>query len=469
MQYHTSPFRKTSFWWLIPALVVSGLMSPRLSGQVIDPANCVPEKQFPVLAEILRDALQQSPSMVSKNLELAQAEARLIMSESQRWPRLSGSAREVAEAVSVSSGGNAYNTGTGFFYNLSLNQPLYHWGAISADVKIAELQLKMRQKDYAEAYRQLVSSLRAQFLNLILQKKVLRSREFSLDLAEKKFAVDLQKNKSGAVSAGQIHAAELALAETRLTTARTARDFRQAKRVFLKLAGIAELPDERIPDTLERPVSSLEGIQALTASGMAIPERPQSQSYRMQVQQKELEYKIARVRNLPNLDFQASTGLDNQINTSAHTATQTATYRHNVGVVLNWNIFDGFYVRGAKRNALAGKRQAERQLQIFLESQEENQRAMVEQMELAGQAEDLAERRRMDAANSFEYLKGEAAAGRVPEATISQAQAGSMNAEIAAFASRIELYARWSDLLGLLWIDPMLKNVPINPSSNYDK
>jgi hypothetical protein len=43
---------------------------------------------------------------------------------------------------------------------------------------------------------------------------------------------------------------------------------------------------------------------------------------------------------------------------------------------------------------------------------------------------------------------------------VAQAQVGFDAAEFTALESRIALYTQWSRLVGLLWVDPILQNLP---------
>jgi outer membrane protein TolC len=85
---------------------------------------------------------------------------------------------------------------------------------------------------------------------------------------------------------------------------------------------------------------------------------------------------------------------------------------------------------------------------------------LTEQTNLTARAVALAERRREMAAGSLSYAQEEAKQGRASPMSVAQAQIGFDAAELAALDNRIALYNQWSRLVGLLWVDPILQNLP---------
>jgi len=92
-------------------------------------AGTLPEDYAPGLKEILEVALKQSPQMLLKNLDLAQAEVNRYFSDAPLLPNVSGSAgyglsgsRTVSNPPSTSSStGLTYGVGFCFFNVINLN------------------------------------------------------------------------------------------------------------------------------------------------------------------------------------------------------------------------------------------------------------------------------------------------------------------------------------------------------------
>ena len=222
-----------------------------LQAQPVDPAKTLPDKELAVLNEILVQALKQSPDMLLQSAALAQAETRRMDRLSALWPSVGGEMRFAQDYVATTNSDTT--VGQGFFYNFGLQQPVFHWGAVKASADIGGLQRKIAQKQFAEAYRLLVSSLRQQFLGLIRQKKWLQNQSYSMEMAERNYKLDEEKYAQGALSSSAFDGAQLTIEEQRLAVARTQSEWQQMKRVFMRLAGLPELDDARIPDTVARP------------------------------------------------------------------------------------------------------------------------------------------------------------------------------------------------------------------------
>jgi outer membrane protein TolC len=447
--------------WLWACLLLGWGMIVPIHAEPVDPAQTLPDKELAVLNEILVQALKQSPDMLMKSVELAQAETYRMDRRSALWPSVSGDMRYAQDYVATTN--SPTNAGKGYFYNFGIQQPVFHWGAVKASADIGGLQLKIAQKQFAEAYRQLVNLLRLQFLGLIHEKKWLQNQSYGLELAERNFKLDEERYANGTLAEGAIVNSRLTIDEQRLAVAHTQGDWQQMKRVFIRLAGLHDLSDDRIPDTVARPIWKDDQATRLAAEFQQTDgalQVPQAEVYTYLMRQSDLDYRIAKTRLLPKVSFFAGTSLQNQTSATKDVVSQVATTDQNFGLVANWSIFDGFATHSAKLAALAGKRQHALQLQNYLGVLREDILTSTEQSNLAARAVALSEQRREMAAASLNNAKEEAKQGRASLMTVAQAQAGFDAAELAALDYRIALYNQWSRLVGLLWVDPILQNLP---------
>jgi outer membrane protein TolC len=436
-------------------------MAIPLYAQPVDPAKTLPDKELAVLDEILVQALKQAPDMLMKNVELAQAEADRMNRASGLWPSVGGQIRYAQDYIATTS--SPTNASEGFYYNLGINQPVFHWGAVKAFADIGGLGRKIKQKEFAEAYRLLVGVLRQQFLGLIREKKWLQDQSYILEIAERKFKLNEEKYANGTLAQSLFENERLATEDQRLLVARIQSDWQQLKRVFMRLAGLHELNDERIPSTVSRPAWTDDQATRLVAAFQQTdgPQKvPQAEVFQYQMRQSDLDYRIAKTRLLPRFDFFAGTTLQNQTNATQNHVTSVATTDENFGLVANWTIFDGFATRSAKLAALAAKRQHALQLQNYLDVLREEISSLTDQSNLTARAVAVAERRREMAAGSLSYAQEEAKQGRASPMAVAEAQVYFDALELAALDNRIALYNQWSRLVGLLWVDPVLQNLP---------
>ena len=447
--------------WLWACLLIGWGMIAPIHAEPVDPAKTLPDKELAVLNEILVQALKQSPDMLMKSVELAQAETYRMDRRSALWPSVSGDMRYAQDYLATTN--SPTTAGKGFFYNFGLQQPVFQWGAVKASADIGGLQLKIAQKNFADAYRQLVNLLRLQFLGLIREKKWLENQSYGLELAERNFKLDEERYANGTLAESAIISSRLTIDEQRLAVARTQSEWQQMKRVFSRLAGLHDLSDDRIPDAVARPAWTDDQATRLAAEFQQTDgamQVPQAEVFTYLMRQSDLDYRIAKTRLLPKFSFFAGTSLQNQTSATQSHVSQVATTDQNFGLVANWSIFDGFATRSAKLAALAAKRQHALQLQNYLGVLREDILTSTEQSNLAARAVALSEQRREMAAVSLRYAQEEAKQGRASLMTVAQAQAGFDAAELAALDNRIALYSQWSRLVGLLWVDPILQNLP---------
>ncbi len=161
---------------------------------------------MPGLREILHSAMQQSPQMIAHNIDLAAQEANLYVQAAQEWPSLSGgvgyldSRSAVTLRKTFATGSTSSN---GPIYNLNFNQPIYHWGALQAATDIAHLQIKTSERQYADAYRQLATLIRSQYLSLIVQKVQMHNAHYALDQANAALGVVEDRFRHKAAATGR--------------------------------------------------------------------------------------------------------------------------------------------------------------------------------------------------------------------------------------------------------------------------
>jgi len=447
--------------WLWACLLLGWGMVAPVQAEPIDPAKTLPDKELAVLNEILVQALKQSPDMLTKSIELAQAETRRMDRASVLWPSVSGDMRYAQDYLATTNSPTA--VGEGFFYNFGIQQRVFHWGAAKAWADIGGLERKIAQKQFAEAYRQLVRLLREQFLGLIREKKWLQNQSYTLELEERKYKLNEERLANGTLAQAAFEGSRLAIEEARLAVAKTQSDWQQMKRVFVRLAGLHELSDERIPNTVSRPAWTDDQATRLAAEFQQTDgalQVPQAEVFTYLIRQSDLDYRIAKTRLLPKFNFFAGTSLQNQTSATRNSVSQVATTDQSFGLVANWTIFDGFATRSAKLAALAAKRQHALHLQSYLDDLREEISSSIDQSNLAARAVALAERRREIAAGGLSYAQEEAKQGRASPLAVAQAQVGFDAAEFTALESRIALYTQWSRLVGLLWVDPILQNLP---------
>ena len=147
-------------------LALLAVLSPGISfAQSADTAGTLPEDYYPGLKSILDVALKQSPQMLARNIDLAQSEANRYMADANLWPTLSGySAYSTLWQQATNNGEKGdVSRSNGLNYSVAVSQPIFQWGVYKYQSDIGKLAQQIVNRQYADAWRMLAMSVRAQY------------------------------------------------------------------------------------------------------------------------------------------------------------------------------------------------------------------------------------------------------------------------------------------------------------------
>ncbi|HEY9250824.1 MAG TPA: TolC family protein, partial [Rariglobus sp.] len=178
----------------------------------------LPERQLPGLQAWVDAAAEAAPRVIESRLQKLIAEANEEETRSLTRPRA-----DVVGDFSFRENSETQDGGFKPYYSISGEQPLWHWNALTKQKRVAEIQKKLAENDYAEARRTLVLEIRRGYLDLLVQK---------LNLAETIAAYERQtaalKISRERAARGEYTADLLAAAQLDVRRAELARDRRQA-------------------------------------------------------------------------------------------------------------------------------------------------------------------------------------------------------------------------------------------------
>ncbi|HTL69010.1 MAG TPA: TolC family protein [Lacunisphaera sp.] len=444
-----------------------GLGWSQLEAQPVPSVPPVPlaEDIFPQLKPILAKALTQSPQMLQRNVDIAQAEALKIQTRASLLPSLSSGVSYATSTAAVSSNTNVSSQASGIYYSVSLGQPIFHWGALKAGLDSAKIGVEIAKKNFAEAYRLLAVSIRQQYVGLIIGKVNLRNAEFALTLSRSNLAIEEERLRNGRISPGGILPPRLAVEEAELNRDRARASLDQSIQAFCLLTGLDTLDPALLPDEI-----TLGGLYFDTSFTQSLVKRflsteaentPQAQVYRDYIRQANLTYKINKYRLFPMIGLSASYSLSNSTSASLGLVSQVGVTSQSVYVTASWSIFDGMATRGAKRSSLLTKRTYELTLENYLRSNEVAVQNLRNQLDFAARAMKLADTRRDIQHNSLKLVEQDLARGVGSKVNADAARAVTYQADLTAYAARADFLARWADLLSAIDLDPALQNLPV--------
>ena len=463
---------KTKLSLFALALAATGLLRAQ-SGGALPIAGTMPEDVLPDLKRLITSALKQSPQMIQNEIAITQSEAARYASSAQRLPQVNANVSYAWNNVSADRaeppGGfkpgdprTNRDKSSGPYYGVSVSQPIFTWYALTNQVKIADIAIKISEKNYAEAYRGLVGTLRTQYLGLIYTKIARRNQRYNLAQTERLLNLDEARLKSGAMAPAELIGPRTGYAYARLAMARTDESYARAKAQLARLAGVEALDDDAIP--LEAPKWSGDpaaaGALAARLQRDGVEATLQGQINALRIKDAELNYKVAQTRLYPKFSFSASASQYNSQTVTTTSVSQAAAFSTNYGISGSWTIFDGFATRGAKLSALALKRyyeQAQKSLSVQVTEQVQ---AAAQGIDFSAQSLEMVETARAGVLLQVERVKDEFKRGSVTEDTVTSVTAQLYGQDAAVVAARIELLGRWIELVSLVGSDPVLNQLP---------
>jgi outer membrane protein TolC len=421
----------------------------------------LPERVFPQLDPILRDALQQSPRVLLRNLDLEIARGDEMQAKAGQYPSIGGGlgysrSRETREDLTGS-----FNTSI-FNYSLGLTQPVWHWGVVRNNTRLGEIRRKIAEQQYTEAYRLLAQEIRASYVNLIVRKATTDNARFNLQLAEAALKLAEEGEAKGSISGGQIFQIRMSTEQTRLATDRAIEDLEQARRSFRNLTGGALPSDDRIPTTIPRLNAGDDEPARLLAEFLSQKD-PQTSALillRNQLEVASLNLENQRKRLYPKVNFTAGIAQNRQ-SYSLNVGLLYGVEDRYVGMSVSWQLFDGFATRGAIRSALASKRQLEANYRQLTEHLAEDAQRQEKQLEFALRQMRINDRLFEDRGFFLKAREDDFRRGTVSETDLNGARSSFNYAQIAAYGARAEFLQRLGDFLGVMMEDPVLQQVKL--------
>jgi outer membrane protein TolC len=355
-----------------------------------------------------------------------------------------------------------------------MSQSLFNWGSVWKATRITKVGLLIEQKSIAEAYRTFVVQLRDMYLGLIMKKINLRNAHYNLKLVDDQLAVQEANLKGGMIAPGGIIAPRLSAEDAHLAVDRLDEDYAHSKRMLMQLAGMTSLEEDSIPVDLPKVTYASAVADDVLAAILRdnAKSTPQAQTYEMYIRQQQLQYEIAKVRQLPKFSAGAGYGLSNStsISLSAAQPGQTATASaiaqeavtsESFNVSASWDIFDGFASRAAIRSARQSKRLYERQFQTYLETTLETVQDYRRQVDFSARSLHLAETRYDLAKAAVEQTTESFRLGTVAQSDVDAQTNGFYGSSLALASARFDFLSHWSAFVSLAGADPALEALPV--------
>jgi outer membrane protein TolC len=421
----------------------------------------LPEAALPGLQPILQQAVQQSPRMIQRAVDLEIAENSRITARSGLLPFIGANysyyeARDdradLPDTVDVSK----------VYYNASITQPVFHWGERRNNARIGEISKSIAEGNYKLAYRALAQELRQKYLQLIVQKvSVARTREY-LSHAQAQARLAEERLQKRVISDAELYPIQLAAEQGQIAFDRAEYDFQFLKHSFARLAGLNEIQDSQIPDEIPAINYGNESYAQKLGQYLSLQEMPSMEAVNMRQQMRieDLNYKNHRVRLLPKINFIVGASQDEQ----SYTVNVSSKYRVNslyAGFGVNWTIFDGFATQAAKRTSLARRRQMQAEYEDLVDRLSQQAQQQSKYISFAARNMAITDRALTSGEGLVKNRREEFQRGSVAETDVKLAEIAYYDARINAYNARMDFLLKSGDFLGTLNEDPAVSNLNV--------
>ncbi len=410
----------------------------------------LPEDLIPQLNEVISAAMEGSDAMAQREFSEAESEGRRIAARSAVLPSFRSNVAFRQEKDINEVAGAGYEDRV--VYNVTLNQPLYHWGAKRTEKELGELQYEIEKLNTQIVSSSVRSQAREDFMRLIVAKQ--RMNRARLDLQQAVSQLDFQKSQveAGAASESSMIRYELEVErkELRSLRAESDYDFRLGELASFtsmspkRLDGLAVglVPEFEILDQ-----ATIDSLVSLYGEAVERDERIKQSEISIEMNKRRLE--IEQKALLPKVDAQVGLS-SNALDLDGTRREQEYSY---FGLSVGWTVFDGFRKKGRTMEALSRLTQAERAKRLGEERLLLSFDRLLRKLSIEGRALAIEERVLRSALQELDQVKLAVEEQRSPVSAEEKAQRDYDNTLIRTQDSRISYLDTLSQVARELGLD----------------
>jgi outer membrane protein TolC len=340
-------------------------------------------------------------------------------------------------------------------YNVGVNQPLFHWGALSKNHQVAKLYAAISARNLDETRRLLAVDLRRRYFDLVIARGAVALEQKNIAALESELALAKKRVEEGIAASLESATFESKLIPARINLDRLKNDHDLLLRNFSRISG---LPLEKIPQPVaELPVPpKIEAlITALGDSGGLPSVRLQNTEDTVRIDR--LNYEINKTRLKPKLGLSFSVNQDNRNPDNDALGPKALITSWNAFATVNWNIFDGFGTQAAQRSSLAKLRASEADRDLARQQDADERRADIARLQVSWRQLQEAEKSLAGARGSIAAFEKDVAAGWAPRSTVDEARRVLDLAVQSTNVSRAEFYTLLATYFSNRGLDPALQ------------
>lgn len=448
--------------WLIITTICSNIILDLELRSAENVTISTPEDLFPQLLDIYAIANEKAPALLREIQKISEAEGMSYFFSSDKYPHLNFDINAGYERRLPGRGEDSDEFRN--FFNLSLSQPIYHWGGIVARDQIGKIDIDLAKEGYERFYQNLAQEIRVLYISLILENIALRNAELSEEIIYKNLEVLDEQRRQGVLSEDDYTLQYIELQETLLDIQKNKN---QSLRIVERLEYITGYNESNLKELiLEIPSPELnknlfeEKLTDFLNGGYK--NSPEFSLNLKKIQREKENLKFIESINRPLFNIQL-TIKQVQDNTASFNYVDTLIYFG--GVRLTWNIFDGFATKGRKIASLARIRLLEQQ-ELGINNQLTRQaRKMATDLDLSFRSLELNEARypfAMKFWNRDNQLKEE---NKISELEYLESRLNFFKKQNDLYIARSNFLLKLSEFLSFVGHDPALQHFTL-PQTN---
>ena len=403
----------------------------------------------PELQAILSSAHKKAPDLIKQTFIKEEADARLKQAKAAYYPSLHvinnlGYRKDYREEDSE-------NTDKfGLTYSAALRRPLYHWGAIEAQIEQARLNNDSDKLNYLSNLQKIERRIRADYLSLILNNIALHNEQAKQSVLEARSKTNQINFQAGKVSELDYRKSRIALEKSLLKMERIAQSQERIAERFQYYAGwnapttqSTEIPKIDIDATEAWLQEQYDQIDS--SSWIYQTHRAKLHSNKIAHQEEAITRIKAQKRPLIDASLTAS---QNQSNTSNRNNVDT--FSVFGGIRVSWNIFDGFKTRNQTIEAQTKVRRLEHEFRKLSKELQLEAREVLDALLFQVRSLKLIEAQLKTKQDEYALMEDSALNGRITQLELQDAALSLKNETFNLHKARAELHIGLSDYLDLV-------------------
>ncbi len=239
---------------------------------------------------------------------------------------------------------------------LTVTQPLYAGGAITAEVQLARLSSLLTDQTIRAATQDVVYSTETSYYNLLLSQHLVDISTEEVRAAKAHLEDVEKKRAGGVVSNFDVLRAQVELSNSEVDLIRSRNAINLARADLIKTMGVSQESDFVLSDEF---VFAPTKVSMEEAVKTAFVNRPDLYSREYQIRQQREQLRIARSRYLPNVSAYFTNTWANPSPAAFGSSTNAWGRIWQAGVLGAWPIFDGFQREGDIMQQKARLKQAQ--------------------------------------------------------------------------------------------------------------